>query len=257
MIVKDDILGQGYSDWFWPILNQYRDSNGRALSELERLAFHDDHIIEFSPTPEYQTVFMIDLIEKFFSRDTPLTYVEFGTCFGTTFSSILHYFNNMKGIGFDRCAHRFHISQWMLGCVDKKMEYELHQCDVIDYSFQKESIDIVFMDTDHIFEEEMRSFNFFFDNQYLSENFLFLCDDPMHSGTKKFRESIVNELPNGVAYSLEQAFNLFYFYRKGSDDDFVNLLTKNWDTWIDEMEKETLPKVVKLKSGEFLFDVIT
>jgi hypothetical protein len=48
---------------------------------------------------------------------------------------------------------------------------------------------------------------------------------------------------------------------RGNNDAFVNLLEKNWDTWMDEMDEMSVPMgqilyKVKLGKGQYLTDVI-
>jgi hypothetical protein len=48
---------------------------------------------------------------------------------------------------------------------------------------------------------------------------------------------------------------------RGNNDAFVDLLEKNWDNWMDEMDQMEAPKgqtlyKVKLGSGQYLTDVI-
>lgn len=46
------------------------------------------------------------------------------------------------------------------------------------------------------------------------------------------------------------------FRDRGSDNAFVDLLKKNWDVWMDDMESQIGCEVVRLKSGEFLGELI-
>ena len=43
---------------------------------------------------------------------------------------------------------------------------------------------------------------------------------------------------------------------RGNNDAFVELLDKNWDIWMDEMEEQKGCYKVKLDSGQYLTDVI-
>jgi hypothetical protein len=48
---------------------------------------------------------------------------------------------------------------------------------------------------------------------------------------------------------------------RGNNDAFVDLLEKNWDNWMDEMDQMEAPQgqtlyKVKLGSGQYLADVI-
>jgi hypothetical protein len=43
---------------------------------------------------------------------------------------------------------------------------------------------------------------------------------------------------------------------RGNNDAFVDLLDKNWDNWMDEMDSQEGCSKVKLGSGQYLADVI-
>lgn len=43
---------------------------------------------------------------------------------------------------------------------------------------------------------------------------------------------------------------------RGNNDAFVELLTKNWDNWMEEMDNQEGCYKVKLDSGQYLTDVI-
>jgi hypothetical protein len=42
---------------------------------------------------------------------------------------------------------------------------------------------------------------------------------------------------------------------RGNNDAFVDLLDKNWDNWMDEMDNQEGCYKVKLNSGQYLTDV--
>jgi len=43
---------------------------------------------------------------------------------------------------------------------------------------------------------------------------------------------------------------------RGNNENFVNLLQENYETFIEGIEKETKPKLVSLSSGQYLSDVL-
>ena len=43
---------------------------------------------------------------------------------------------------------------------------------------------------------------------------------------------------------------------RGNNDSFVDLLDKNWDNWMDEMDNQEGCQKIKLNSGQYLSDVI-
>ncbi len=46
------------------------------------------------------------------------------------------------------------------------------------------------------------------------------------------------------------------FRQRGSPQAFVDLLEKNWDSWITELEKQSGCTHVKLKQGQYLSDIL-
>lgn len=46
------------------------------------------------------------------------------------------------------------------------------------------------------------------------------------------------------------------YKKRGSDVNFINLLEKNWNLWITELDEQTGCDRIKLNSGEYLSDVI-
>jgi hypothetical protein len=56
------------------------------------------------------------------------------------------------------------------------------------------------------------------------------------------------------------AFPLYWYIQRykdrGNNDAFVELLTKNWDNWMEEMDNQEGCYKVKLDSGQYLTDVI-
>lgn len=46
------------------------------------------------------------------------------------------------------------------------------------------------------------------------------------------------------------------YQNRGNDEKFINFINSNWDKFIDDIESETFPRLLKLESGEFLEDVL-
>jgi hypothetical protein len=67
---------------------------------------------------------------------------------------------------------------------------------------------------------------------------------------------------NGIPYVLiypERDLKDEYIQRyleRGNNDSFIELLKNNWDVWMDEMDNQKGCNKIRLKSGEFLTDVI-
>ncbi|GLI90450.1 hypothetical protein [Bacillus subtilis] len=55
--------------------------------------------------------------------------------------------------------------------------------------------------------------------------------------------------------SLKDEYKRRYEAR-GSDTKFIQMIDKNWDSFIDEIESELFPRLVKLYEGETLADLI-
>jgi hypothetical protein len=69
---------------------------------------------------------------------------------------------------------------------------------------------------------------------------------------------VVNGLRFTLVYpdiSIKDEYIQRYIDR-GNNDAFVKLLQENWDTWIRDMEKQIGCEHIKLKSGQYLSDVI-
>ncbi|WP_222928525.1 hypothetical protein [Sutcliffiella horikoshii] len=46
------------------------------------------------------------------------------------------------------------------------------------------------------------------------------------------------------------------YRNRGSDEKFISFIDSNWDAFIDDIENESFPRLLKLESGEFLEDVL-
>lgn len=46
------------------------------------------------------------------------------------------------------------------------------------------------------------------------------------------------------------------YISRGSDDAFIDFMYSNWDEFIDEIELEDYPEMIKLKQGEYLADLV-
>ena len=81
----------------------------------------------------------------------------------------------------------------------------------------------------------------------------------MVSSHKEVRDALVE---NGIEFTLvypDKSIKDEYIQRyidRGSPDSFINLLTKNWELWIDELDNQIGCDKIKLKEGEYLSDVL-
>src|ERR1700726_1671713 len=159
------------NSWFWPILEEYRDSKGRTLeeaelanvfkifqSETERKKAIADRRWMWSPKGEEGVNHLITLLEAFFSPEEGFTYLEFGTCFGTTFAQVLGHFKNARGIGLEVSPNRWDVTRWLIHRMDATWNLsdriQLHNTSIGDVPFGPNSVDAVFMDTNHVYPDE-------------------------------------------------------------------------------------------------------
>jgi hypothetical protein len=80
------------------------------------------------------------------------------------------------------------------------------------------------------------------------------------SSHKEVREALVD---NGIEFTLVYPDNnikeeyIKRYVDRGNNDKFVELLTNNWNNWINELDNQTGCEKIKLNTGEFLSDVIS
>ena len=85
------------------------------------------------------------------------------------------------------------------------------------------------------------------------------ADIIMVSSHKEVREALVE---NGIYFTLvypDLSIKEEYIQRyidRGSSEAFINLLTKNWELWIGELDSQDGCNKIKLKIGEYLSDVL-
>jgi len=79
------------------------------------------------------------------------------------------------------------------------------------------------------------------------------------SSHKEVRDALVeNELDFTLIYpdkSLKQEY-IDRYIERGDSDQFITLLEKNWENWIDECKAQTGCKHIVLSSGQFIADVV-
>lgn len=67
---------------------------------------------------------------------------------------------------------------------------------------------------------------------------------------------------NGIDYTLiypDVSLKDIYidrYKKRGNNEAFIKFISSNWESFIDNMNKETFPANVRLNENEFLFDVI-
>lgn len=79
------------------------------------------------------------------------------------------------------------------------------------------------------------------------------------SSHKDVREALVN---NGLEFTLvypEKVLKNEYLDRykeRGSPEQFIKLVSDNWDNWLDELKNQKDCKHIELKSGQYLSNVM-
>ena len=217
--------------WFWPVLEHYRSHDGRTVEEVENAWLRasgisvdasarmiSDRQWRLSPKSEQAGRNVIQLIEAFQHPTDAFTYLEFGTCFGTTIASVLRRFDNARGIGLEVNPARFEISCWLT----KRMRTDFHiadrltlmQMDVRNAPLQPDSIDIVFMDTNHCYPDDYEYIMHLLNGNVLRKGFLFIGDDPLHTGTNLAREHFIRQHSASYRIITRADKNLWWFFAR-------------------------------------------
>jgi hypothetical protein len=79
------------------------------------------------------------------------------------------------------------------------------------------------------------------------------------SSHKEVRDALVDQSIDFILVYPSRDIKDEYIQRyidRGNDDKFVELLKKNWDSWMNELEKQTDCKKIELKEGEYLSDIL-
>lgn len=79
------------------------------------------------------------------------------------------------------------------------------------------------------------------------------------SSHKDVRDALVNnELRFTLVYPEKNLKDEYIqrYKERGSDSNFIKLLSENWDNWIDEMDNQENCQKIILKSGEYISDLI-
>jgi hypothetical protein len=84
-------------------------------------------------------------------------------------------------------------------------------------------------------------------------------DKILVSSHKDVRDALVKKgIPYVLVYPNRDIKDEYIkrYKDRGNNDAFVDLLDKNWDNWMDEMDNQEGCSKVKLGSGQYLTDVI-
>lgn len=107
-----------------------------------------------------------------------------------------------------------------------------------------------------------------FDKQYFPANYIehiqtSLLNESIYkifvSSHKVVRDALVdNDIPFLLVYPDRELKDEYIqrYKNRGSTPDFISLVEKNWDAWIDELDNQMGCSKIKLKSGEYLWNKI-
>ena len=120
----------------------------------------------------------------------------------------------------------------------------------------RENIDKIVLDSDSSkFDKSDFPKNYI---NHIKEN-LGKADIIMVSSHKEVRDALVeNKIPFILIYpdiSIKDEYISRYIDR-GSPETFVNLLTKNWELWVGELDNQIGCDKIKLKKFQYLSDVL-
>jgi len=195
--------------WFWSTLDEYRDGKGRTISEIDYPRWR------LSPKPERQVDYLIQVINDHFEKTDGFSYFEFGVCFGTTFTQVLSWFSKANGLGLEFDPIRFEVAKWMInrpsGNKNLTGRTRFHQISFEDYPLPADSIDVVFMDTDHDYPDEFNFIIRLLKSGALRKNFLFLVDDPFHTGTDIARGKLIEGHSDNLEIHTVAEWSLWWF----------------------------------------------
>jgi predicted O-methyltransferase YrrM len=217
--------------WFWPILDEYRDSSGRTLHEVElanSFEFFNSESLRreavankrwtWSPKTEVGVDQLIALLEAFFDPDESFTYLEFGTCFGTTFTRVLGHFQNARGIGLEVNRGRAEVTRWLVGRMDPlwhlRERVELYHTSILELPLQPDSVNAVLMDTNHVYPDEFEFIMHLLGKRILRRGFVFVIDDPAHTGTDTTRKRFIAEHGDHYKNITRIDKNLWWFFAR-------------------------------------------
>jgi hypothetical protein len=105
-----------------------------------------------------------------------------------------------------------------------------------------------------------------FDKKYFPDNYINHIKERISEGYarifisshKEVRDALVeNNLEFTLVYPKKELKDEYLkrYKERGSSDVFINLISNNWDLWIEELKNQKGCKHIELKSGQFIANV--
>lgn len=105
-----------------------------------------------------------------------------------------------------------------------------------------------------------------FDKSNFPQNYIEHIKELIDKGTarifisshKEVRDALVKEGINFILVYPKKELKQEYIERykqRGSPDSFINLISENWENWIDELEKQKGCEHVRLESKQFMYSI--
>lgn len=158
---------------------------------------------------------MLRFLNDFLDKDRAFNYLEFGICFGTTFGMVMSNFTNANGFGLEIDPNRFEVCKWIVDCMGKAIGFQdrvtLKCGGILEQKLEPNSIDVVFMDTNHTALDDYDFIMHIINSGALREDFLFVGDDPTHSGTDESRKQFIDRHSDQYHIVTRVDMNLWWF----------------------------------------------
>ena len=128
---------------------------------------------------------------------------------------MLRHFSHARGIGLEMDLRRYDVSAWLIQQIGRQFDLgervSLEQTNLLDTSLAPHSVDVVFMDTDHRYPQDYEYITYLLDSHILRPDFLFIGDDPYHTGTQEARRRLESEPCHRLDIETRPDWNLWWF----------------------------------------------
>ena len=105
-----------------------------------------------------------------------------------------------------------------------------------------------------------------FDKSNFPQNYIEHIKELINKGTarifvsshKEVRDALVKEGIDFVLVYPKKELKQEYIQRykqRGSPDSFINLISENWENWIDELENQEFCEHKQLESNQFMYSI--